>query len=194
MIPIELQQLQDIVEKQDWFKLSDGQFIFYANSSTNIQLTYTSHTISIFVTRDCRGFFKISFGSHKYGRKHSRRPKTVDAACEAIRGMYSESIERVDEQIIQQQEEETRIQRLKDHQKEVVKSFGIPIESHSFDVYTFRASKNYKLTFDEIQPSDEHGFGISEIDGLFSKDQIQKLAAFLIECPQIAADRLINGK
>lgn len=197
------EQLKAEVEKQDWFILSNG--LFDPGSSSGVHLKYKDKVCSILMYWvEHKGTFLIQ-ENERFAGRHRRRPKTVEAACEVICNIYSEAIERWDEDEERQRQEEITRQKRLQERKETIKAFGLSLQSPILQMgpdagyneeFIFQASQQYQIQFVELRDKkgEPQRFCVQHILGKFTMEQIKNLINVMAECPQVMADRLLNGK
>ena len=185
------------IQKEEWYKLSNGN-IFTTRDGVEINLTYREISCVIDVipnARTVQSCFRCVSPNYCCTAK-ARRTNSITRAVKIVCEIFAESIKAIEveiEKLLAQEE----AKRLKEEQrKNVIQKFKLPVVQHEYQLerLTFQMSKNFCLNFDYNGTPGNETFYIGSITGGFSSNQIEKFMNCLSECPEAAADRLINGK
>lgn len=204
---LKLVQLKELVEKEEWFQLSNGKTYldeiegnFDANNlkpnNFSIHLEYEGHGVEICIQWNKEKYYVTH--TPRYERGRAKSSKRIEKTVKNILDAYTDAMEAIDKALICKKEEEQRKLRIATWRRKVIDEInlkeqeGIYANYNSFS-FRFPLSKNFALSFTskEIESSKVQQI---QLNGDFEINDIKSLIGFLSENPKIMADRLIQGK
>jgi len=194
------------VQKEEWFKLSNGNIITNGATDAEVTLTYRKVLCVINVFTLYRKPVNRKGMTNLYSDtlqikcsilcRKSKRTKSVPRAVRIVCEIFSDCIKMIESDLERLRTQEEAKQRAEEQQENVIQKFKLPVVQNEYNTktLTFRMSKNFYLSFYYEGTPGNEVFRMQNIDGEFSSNQIEKFMNCLSECPEAAADRLINGK
>jgi hypothetical protein len=204
----QLVKLTARIEAEEWFQLSSGTA--YLNQTEadwkrtgrgptklEIEMTYKKQGCEIAISMDGIQYVIRLNKPWIYARR-SRRSKDTEKTMKNVRELYSAAIKNLNEKEQQAKDAAEEAEQAELVRQQLAKYLGVTIKqtqknSYSYNGadYIFQASRNFGIGFRE---GNDGRMEVTQMKGYFKDDQLKKLIAFMCECPQVMADRLLSGK